>query len=136
MRAGAKQAATIAAACRGEAVFTMLANDSAVEAVVFGEGGVIESLAAGAVHISSSTTSVELAHRLDAAHAEIEQRFVAAPVFGRPEAAAAGRLFVAAARKPATIHDVAPLLDAIGQRTFIISDAPKPPILSSLAGIF
>jgi 3-hydroxyisobutyrate dehydrogenase-like beta-hydroxyacid dehydrogenase len=125
VRAGAKQAATIAAACQGDAVFTMLANDSAVEAVVFGEAGIIESLAPGAVHISSSTISVDLAERLDAAHGETGQRFVAAPVLGRPDAAATGHLFVAAAGKPAALQDVAPLLAAIGQKTFIISDSPK-----------
>ena len=64
---GAKAAARISDACRGEAVFTMLSNDEAVESVAFGKDGIEQSLAAGAIHISSSTISVALSERL-AAH--------------------------------------------------------------------
>ena len=135
-RLGAKRAATIAEACRGDAVFTMLANEGAVEAVLFDRGGIIESLPAGTIHISSSTISVELAGRLEAAHAAAGQRFVAAPVFGRPDAAAAGHLFVVAAGQPETLRAVAPLLDAIGQRTFIVSETPKTANLVKLSGNF
>src|SRR5260370_18718179 len=67
MREGAKEAATIADACRGDAVFTMLANDNAVEDVVFGEHGILDSLRPGAIHISSTTTSVGLPERPPAA---------------------------------------------------------------------
>src|SRR5260370_18311038 len=80
VKEGAKEAATIADACRGDAVFTMLANDDVVEAVVFGEHGILESLPAGAIHISSSTISVGLAERLPAAHSGVGQGFVGAPV--------------------------------------------------------
>src|SRR5271170_845828 len=59
VKGGAKEAATIADACRGDAVFTMLANDNVVEAVVFGKAGIMVSLPAGAIHISSSTISVD-----------------------------------------------------------------------------
>src|SRR5512144_410073 len=65
---GAKAAAGIADACRADAVITMLANDEAVEGVALGDAGVIASLPAGAIHISSSTISVALAERLAAAH--------------------------------------------------------------------
>src|SRR5256886_13257089 len=82
---GARAAARVADACRGDAVVTMLADDGAVEAVVFGEQGVIGSLGKGAIHVSMSTISVALSERLSAAHANAGQRFVAAPVFGRPE---------------------------------------------------
>src|ERR1700730_7082204 len=91
---GAKAAAGVSDACRGDAVITMLANDDAVERVVFGDGGIIGSLPTGAPHISSSTISVALSEKLEAAHAKAGQRFVAAPVFGRPDVAAAGQLFV------------------------------------------
>src|SRR6266853_679645 len=66
---GAKEAAAFADVCRGDAVFTMLANDNVVEAMVCGEGGILDNLAVGAIHISSSTISVDLAERLAAAHA-------------------------------------------------------------------
>src|SRR5437899_749781 len=97
---GARAAAEVADACQGDAVITMLADDSAVEDVVFGEKGVISSLRRGAIHISMSTISVALSERLTAAHTNAKQRFVAAPVFGRPEAAAAAKLFIVAAAAP------------------------------------
>src|SRR5439155_1176164 len=96
---GARAAAQVADACRGDAVITMLADDGAVEGVVFGENGVIEVLGKGAIHVSMSTISVALSERLAAAHANAGQGFVAAPVFGRPEAAAAGKLFIVAEGK-------------------------------------
>src|SRR5262249_46555320 len=94
---GARAAAQVADACRGDAVVTMLADDGAVESVAFGDKGVIASLGRGAIHLSMSTVSVALSERLAAAHANASQRFVAAPVFGRPEAAAAAKLYIVAA---------------------------------------
>jgi 3-hydroxyisobutyrate dehydrogenase-like beta-hydroxyacid dehydrogenase len=133
---GAKVAANIAEACKGDAVITMLANDEAVTAVVLGEGGVFASLPKGATHISMSTISVTLAAMLGIAHAEAGQRFVSAPVFGRPEAAAKGQLFIVAAGEPETVKAAQPLFDAIGQRTFVISEAPKDATLVKLSGNF
>jgi 3-hydroxyisobutyrate dehydrogenase-like beta-hydroxyacid dehydrogenase len=114
----------------------MLANDDAVEAVTFGEGGILATLGEGAVHVSSSTISVELATRLSAAHAEAGQRFVAAPVFGRPEAAEAAKLFVVAAGEPGAVQTVSPIFEAIGQRTFVVADDPKAASLVKLSGNF
>ena len=136
VREGAKEAATIADACRGDAVFTMLANDNAVEAVVFGENGILGSLPAAAIHISSSTISVGLAERLTGAHAGLGQGFVAAPVFGRPELAAAGNLYALAAGEQGAVKTVAPLLEAIGQKTFVVSEMPKAAYLVKLSGNF
>ncbi len=133
---GAQAAASVAAACRGDAVFTMLADDPAVEAVAFGPDGVVAHLAAGAVHVSCSTISVALARRLAAAHAAARQRYVSAPVFGRPDAAAARRLIVVAAGEPAAIAAVTPLLDAIGQRTIVIAPDPPAANLVKLSGNF
>jgi 3-hydroxyisobutyrate dehydrogenase-like beta-hydroxyacid dehydrogenase len=133
---GAKAAASVSGACRGDAVITMLANDAAVESVVLGCDGVIASLPAGALHVSSSTISVALSQRLSEEHAKSGQRFVAAPVFGRPEAAAAGQLFVIAAGEPAAVEAATPLFDAIGQKTFVVSDTPKAANLVKLSGNF
>ena len=133
---GARPARTIADACGGDAVVSMLANDDAVEAVTFGEGGILATLGDGAVHVSSSTISVELATRLSAAHAEAGQRFVAAPVFGRPEAAEAAKLFVVAAGEPGAVQAVSPIFEAIGQRTFVVADDPKAASLVKLSGNF
>jgi 3-hydroxyisobutyrate dehydrogenase-like beta-hydroxyacid dehydrogenase len=82
---GARPASSIAEVCQGDAIVTMLANDEAVESLVSGPGGVIASLRHGALHVSSSTISIELAERLTEEHAKKGHRFVAAPVFGRPE---------------------------------------------------
>jgi 3-hydroxyisobutyrate dehydrogenase-like beta-hydroxyacid dehydrogenase len=133
---GARRAHTVAEACGGEAVISMLADDAAVEAVTFGADGIIANLAKGAVHVSSSTISVALAERLAAAHAEAGQRFVAAPVFGRPEAAEAAKLFIVAAGDPAAVQAVSPLFDAIGQRSFVVSDDPTAASLIKLSGNF
>ena len=133
---GAKAAASVADACRGDAVITMLADDDAVEGVVFGDGGIVGSLSAGAMHISSSTISVALSERLEAAHVNAGQRFVAAPVFGRPDVAATGQLFIVAAGAPDAVKAAASLFDAIGQKTFIVSETPKAGNLVKLSGNF
>lgn len=133
---GAHEALSVADACRGDAVMTMLADDKAVEDVALGEGGIAANLARSAIHISSSTISVGLSERLARAHAAAGQRFVSAPVFGRPDAAAAGKLFVAAAGASDTLKDCAPLLEAIGQRTIILSSTASSANLVKLSGNF
>jgi 3-hydroxyisobutyrate dehydrogenase-like beta-hydroxyacid dehydrogenase len=133
---GATPAASVADACGGDVVVTMLANDEAVEGVAFGDGGIVASLAPGATHVSSSTISPALAERLTATHAEAGQHFVAAPVFGRPEAAAAAKLFVIAAGPSAPLQQVSDVFDAIGQRTFVVSEQPSTASLVKLSGNF
>jgi 3-hydroxyisobutyrate dehydrogenase-like beta-hydroxyacid dehydrogenase len=133
---GARPARTVAEACGGEVVVSMLADDDAVDAVTFGTEGILATLSAGAVHVSCSTISVALAARLSVAHADAGQRFVAAPVFGRPEAAEAAKLFVVAAAEPAVLQTVSPIFEAIGQRTFVASDDPKAASLVKLSGNF
>ncbi|HEY4043808.1 MAG TPA: NAD(P)-dependent oxidoreductase [Rhodopila sp.] len=133
---GATAAKKIADACVGEAIVTMLADDNAVESVAFGDGGLVNVLPPGAVHVSCSTISVALSRRLAKAHAEAGQRYVAAPVFGRPDAAAAAKLFVVAAGATDALQATKPLLDAIGQRTFQMSDQPEAANLVKLSGNF
>lgn len=133
---GARPAASVADACQGDVVVTMLANDDAVQAVTFGDDGILASLPEGAIHVSSSTVSTALAERLTEAHATAGQGFVAAPVFGRPEAAAAAKLFVVAAGAPATVDKVSPIFDAIGQRTFVLGEDPQAANLVKISGNF
>jgi 3-hydroxyisobutyrate dehydrogenase-like beta-hydroxyacid dehydrogenase len=133
---GASRARSVADACSGDVVVSMLANDVAVEAVTFGDGGILAHLADGATHVSSSTISVELAERLTAAHAEAGRGFVAAPVFGRPEAAQAGQLFVVAAGDPGVVEGLSAVFDAIGQRTFVVAEEPSAASLIKLSGNF
>jgi 3-hydroxyisobutyrate dehydrogenase-like beta-hydroxyacid dehydrogenase len=123
-------------AARGDVVITMLADDAAVEGVVFGADGVLPGLQPGSIHISVSTISVALAERLASAHQAAGQRFVAAPVFGRPEAAVAGKLFIVAAGEAKTVQECQPLFEALGQRTFVIADEPPKANLVKLSGNF
>ncbi|MGH9502312.1 MAG: NAD(P)-dependent oxidoreductase [Terriglobales bacterium] len=136
VKQGAHHAAQVEDACRGDAVITMLADDGAVEGVVFGDPGVIASLRQGAIHISSSTISVALSERMAAAHAAKGQRFVSAPVFGRPEAAAAAKLFVAVAGAADAVDACMPVFEAIGQKTFRFGAKAPDANLVKLSGNF
>jgi 3-hydroxyisobutyrate dehydrogenase-like beta-hydroxyacid dehydrogenase len=133
---GAKVAATPAEASKGAAVLTMLANDAALEHVVYGADGVLAGLGPGALHISCSTISVALSKRLAKSHAEAGQRYVAATVFGRPDAAAAARLFAVAAGAEDALKTALPLLEAVAQKTFTVSHEPEASNLVKLSGNF
>lgn len=136
VRLGAKAPGEISTVSMSDAVITMLANDAAVENVVFGNSGVLKSLPRNAVHISCSTISVTLSKPLAAAHEAAGQHFLAAPVFGRPDAAAAGKLFVVVAGKPGIIESCMPLFEVIGQKTFVMSETPEAANLVKLSGNF
>lgn len=129
---GALRAATPADAMTGDVVITMLADDAAVEAI----SDDLFAMAPDSVHMSCSTISVALADKLAESHAAAGHGFVSAPVFGRPEAAAAARLFIVAAGQADTIARVQPLFDAMGQRTFIVGDTPSAANLIKLSGNF
>ena len=133
---GAELAERIVDACRGEVLITMLADDAAVKGAMAGEGGIAQSLPAGRIHVSMSTISVALSERLSQMHHERGQNYIAAPVFGRPEAAAAGKLFITAAGSRDAIKTCEPLFDAIGQKTFIVSENPADANLVKLSGNF
>ncbi len=133
---GAIVAGTAAEACVGEAVITMLADDAAVEAQVFGKDGVLASLPRGAIHISCSTISVALSDRLAAEHAKAGQEFVSAPVFGRPDAAEAARLAVVAAGPKAPIGRCKPLFEVMGPKFWIVGEKQSLANVVKLSGNF
>jgi 3-hydroxyisobutyrate dehydrogenase-like beta-hydroxyacid dehydrogenase len=134
---GASLAASPKAAAHGsEVVFTMLADDSALDSVMAGENGIVAGLQPGALHVSMSTIAVATAERAAATHRAHGQRFMCAPVFGRPEAAAAAKLFVVAAGEAADLQTVSPLLGVIGQRVFHVGDRPSAASLIKLCGNF
>jgi hypothetical protein len=114
---GARRAASPAEALQGEVVFSMLADDAAVEATLVASGA-LAAAAKGLVHVNCATVSVALAERLETMHRELGLSYVAAPVLGRPDAAAAGQLHVLAAGDPAAVAKVGPLLALIGQRVW------------------
>jgi 3-hydroxyisobutyrate dehydrogenase-like beta-hydroxyacid dehydrogenase len=133
---GAKVAESPAEAAATGIVATIVADDSALEAVSFGQQGVISALPKGGIHVSLSTISVALATRMEQAHREAGQVFVSSPVFGRPEAAAAAKLAVVAAGPSAALDRVKPIWDAIGYHTFIFGEEPHAANVIKLSGNF
>ncbi len=120
-----------------EIVITMLPDDAAVREVALGREeikGLIAGLAPGAIHLSMSTISTAAASQLAAAHARCGQGYVAAPVFGNPDAAKARQLFVVAAGAPADVERCRPLLDQLGQETFVVGTDPAHANLIKLMG--
>lgn len=133
---GARVAATPAEACGGEVLITMLTGDEAVEDVVFGSGNVLTALGRDKTHCSMSTISIDLSARLAQAHGEAGQGYMAAPVFGRPEAATAAKLFIIAAGPQPLIARCQPLFDAMGQKTCIVGETPSMANVVKLTGNF
>jgi 3-hydroxyisobutyrate dehydrogenase-like beta-hydroxyacid dehydrogenase len=133
---GALVAGSIVEACHGDAVLTMLADDAALESIVFGDGGVLTSLPRGGLHVSLSTISVALSDKLATAHAGAGQEYVAAPVFGRPEAAASGKLAVVAAGSAAAVARSKPLLETLGPKLLVIGERPSMANAVKLTGNF
>ncbi|MGB2590948.1 MAG: NAD(P)-dependent oxidoreductase [Candidatus Acidiferrum sp.] len=133
---GAVVAGTVAEACRSEVVFTMVADDAALETIVFGEGGILASLPPGAVHVSLSTVSVAISDRLTTAHAAAGQGYLAAPVFGRPDAAEAARLAVVAAGPANLIEKCKPLFEAMGPKLYVAGERPSMANVVKLSGNF
>jgi 3-hydroxyisobutyrate dehydrogenase-like beta-hydroxyacid dehydrogenase len=133
---GAHEAANIAGVSGAEAVITMLADDDATSEIVLGEGGLIEHLPKGAIHISMSTISVALSKRLARRHEGAGHRYVAAPVFGRPDMATAAQLFIVSGGDPTAIAACQPLFRAIGQKAIPIGKEPWAANLVKLSGNF
>ena len=122
------------AAIAADVVITMLADDHAVEEVVFGR--LLASLPPGSVHVSMSTISVELSQRMADAHKQKGQQYVSAPVFGRPDAAEAAKLFIVAAGPAEALSRCQPLFDVLGQKTFVLGEEPILANVVKLAGNF
>ena len=125
-----------AAAAGSEIVFSMLADDPALHAALAGDDGLLAGLQKGALHVSLSTISVATADHVAGLHRDHGQRYLSAPVFGRPDAAAAGKLFVVAAGAAADIDAVAPIFAAISQKVFRIGETPSHANLVKLCGNF
>ncbi len=133
---GATVAATPAEAARRGVVLSMLADDRAVEEVATRPEGLLAGLPQGGVHVSMSTIGPETAEALARAHEARGRRLVSAPVFGRPEAAAAAKLFVLASGPADAVERVRPALEALGQRLFVLGEAPAAANVVKLAGNF
>ncbi|GAC1471567.1 MAG: NAD(P)-dependent oxidoreductase [Chamaesiphon sp.] len=120
----------------GGLVFTILANDSALEAVTLGENGISSKLGSGGIHISMSTIAPTTAHFLAAAHSQQGATYLAAPVFGRPEAVAARKLWICLSGKAEAKNRVRPILDQISQGIYDFGEEVKAANVVKLAGNF
>jgi 3-hydroxyisobutyrate dehydrogenase-like beta-hydroxyacid dehydrogenase len=134
---GARIADTPAAAARGaDVLVTMVADDQALEQVMLGESGALAALSRGATHVSASTISPRLSLRLAERHQAAGQLYVAAPVFGRPQAAEAKQLWIVAAGPTTALERVRPLLEAMGQGVVVAGTDPARANVIKLAGNF
>ena len=132
---GAKVVKTADRAAQGEVLFSMLANDQAVRSV-FVDGRLLDGMDQGTVHVNHATISVALAREMAQEHTQRGLDYVAAPVFGRPDVAAAGKLNILVAGKPHVIERVRPLLEVMGSRIWSLGEAPERANVVKIAGNF
>lgn len=135
-REGAVRAASPGEAAACGLVLSMLADDHAVESVTLGPDGILSGLPRGGVHVTMSTIGLDLVARLATAHADAGQTLVAAPVFGRPEAAATAQLVVAAAGPPPAVERARTALEAVGRKLVVVGEDPTQANAVKLAGNF
>lgn len=136
-----KQGATVAATPReaaegADVVITMLSNDAVLNTVTLGADGVLAGLKPNAVHLSMSTVAPETSRRLAALHEEKGAHYLAAPVFGRPEMAAAKKLWICASGNVQAIETARPALTAMSQGLFTFGDDPGAANIAKLSGNF
>jgi 3-hydroxyisobutyrate dehydrogenase-like beta-hydroxyacid dehydrogenase len=137
LREGAIAAGTPAEAELGaDAVVTMLFDDAANEEVIFGANGLLDALSPGSLHISCSTISVALSERLTREHARRGIDFVAAPVFGRPNVAEAGKLWIVAAGKPEAVNRARTVLEPMARGISVVGEEPRMAHALKLGGNF
>jgi 3-hydroxyisobutyrate dehydrogenase-like beta-hydroxyacid dehydrogenase len=135
--AGARQVNIAAnAVTAGGIVITMVANDQALEEVVCGKDGFGERLGTGGIHLSMSTVSPETSRKLEAYHAQHGSFYVASPVFGRPDAAAAQKLFILSSGSIEAKKRVKPIQEALGQKIFDIGEETGNANVIKLGGNF
>ena len=120
----------------GGVVISMLSNDAVLEQAVLGKDGFVDSLGEGGLHISMSTVSPDTSRKLAAEHAKRGSLFVAAPVFGRPDAAAARTLFICMSGSPEAKARAVPILNELGQRVQDFGDAAGAANVVKLSGNF
>lgn len=119
-----------------EVVMTMVADDHALEQVVFGNDGIASAMKNDCIHLSHSTISTALARRLTAEHAQRNQGYVSVPVFGRQEAAETKKLLVVAAGPSELVERCRPLFEAIGRQTFVVGVEPWQANVAKVCGNF
>jgi len=134
---GAKVATTCAQAAKGrDIVISMLFDDEANEDVLLGDGGAIAAMDAGTLHLACSTISVALSERLAQEHTSRGLDYVAAPVFGRPNVAAEGRLWIVVAGADSAVARARPVLETLSRGISLIGSRPAQAHAVKVAGNF
>lgn len=119
-----------------DVVITMLSNDAVLESITLAENGVLAALKPGAVHLSMSTVSPDTSRKLAELHADKGAHLLAAPVFGRPEMAAAKKLWICVSGHAPSITIARPVLEAMSQGIFEFGDDPGAANVVKLSGNF
>ncbi len=121
---------------RGGMLITMVADDAALEDVVSGEAAVAARLGPGGIHISMSTVAPATTRKLAQVHEQAGSVMIAAPVFGRPDAAAAKRLWICVSGPASAKSAAKPLFDAMGQGVFDFGETPEAANVAKICGNF
>ena len=135
-REGVTIAATPAEAAQSGLVISFVSNDAALREVTANDGGIFAGLPKDGVHVSMSSVSPELIVRLATAHKEAEQSLIGAPVFGRPEAAANGLLWIAVSGPQQAVAKAEPMLKTVSRSLHHFGEAPEMALKAKIAGNF
>jgi 3-hydroxyisobutyrate dehydrogenase-like beta-hydroxyacid dehydrogenase len=134
---GARRAERLEDVARpGGIIISMLADDAALEHLVLGDAIIANRIAPGGIHISMSTVAPATTRRLARIHEEAGSTLLAAPVFGRPEAAAARRLWICVSGPAAAREAARPIFDSLGQGVFDFGDEPGAANVAKISGNF
>lgn len=121
---GAQAVQNAAEVGKADVLFTMLSDDAAVRGVMY-DAGVLDAMAPGSIHVNMATVSVQCAREMAQAHAAKGIGYLAAPVLGRVDVAAAGKLNILAGGPPELLARVQPYFDLMGQKTWPFGDRPE-----------
>lgn len=133
---GAKLVQSPAELAECHIVISMVTDDKALESVVYGERGFLRHLEPGTIHISMSTISPSFAEHLESDHQMVNCFLVGAPVFGRPDAAATGKLFILAGGDEQVLRSCKRVFAALAQKVFTVGDSPGQAHLAKILGNF
>ena len=123
-------------AAQSDIVISIIADDAALRAIALGEDGILAGLKPDGIHVDMSTVSPDVTKELAPLYHDREAHFVASPVFGRPEAAAAAKLWICPAGSAAAIDRCRPAFEVMGQGVIVVGDEPHLANVLKLVGNF
>ena len=123
-------------AARSDIVISIIADDAALRAIALGEDGILAGLKPDGIHVDMSTVSPDVTKELAPLYLDRGAHFVASPVFGRPEAAAAAKLWICPAGPAAAIDRCRPAFEVMGQGVIVVGEEPHLANVLKLVGNF